>query len=138
MNNQNISEYPYGQFPTKFTKHGQQQYFEELTKNQNVSMFNTDYEQQANSKIQSEQNNQTQQNSSFDFSKLLPLIKMMGDKKSISSTDMLQMLLPLIGGGNMSGISEIMNIFNKDKPVEEIEEDVIIDGIKIDDYKRVD
>ena len=88
-----MSEYPYGQFPTKFTKSGQEKYFEELTtKHEQVSTLNTVSQQSS-----------TPQSSNFDISKLLPLIKMMNDKKSISSSDMLQMFLPLIGGGNVSG-----------------------------------
>ena len=63
---------------------------------------------------------------------------MMSDKKSISSSDMLQMFLPLIGGGNTSGLSEIISLFNKDSAPKEEEEDISVDGIKIDDYKRID
>ena len=149
------SEYPYGQFPSKFTKSGQKQYFEQLTNtsqkvenlnfepntlrssNNNSSLQN--YNSQHNSSNNAQYGNQnTNQNNNFDFSKLLPLIKMMNDKKSMSSTDMLSMFLPMLGGGNISGLSEIMNLMNKDKATEEKEEDIIISNIKIDDYKRVE
>ena len=135
MDKYNMSEYPYGQFPTKFTKRGQEKYFEELTQGEKVTTLNISPEPQQN---QQNNNTQGQPTNNFDISKLLPLIKMMGDKKSISSSDMLQMFLPLLGGGNMSGISEIMGMLNKDKPTEEIVEDIVADSIKIDDYKRID
>lgn len=128
MDKYNISEYPYGQFPTKFTKLGQEKYFEQITKNEQVSALNIDTN---NNPPNEEKNN-------FDFSKLLPILKLMGDKKSISNNDILQMILPLIGGGNMSGISEIMSLFNNDTALKEDEEDIITDDIPIDNYKRVD
>ena len=128
MDKYNISEYPYGQFPTKFTKLGQEKYFEQITKNEQVSALNIDTN---NNPPNEEKNN-------FDFSKLLPILKLMSDKKSISNNDILQMILPLIGGGNMSGISEIMSLFNNDTALKEDEEDIITDDIPIDNYKRVD
>lgn len=132
MEKQSFSEYPYGQFPTKFTKHGQKEYFEQLNTEQKISTMNT-----------SPPSSQSQpvQNNSFDIAKLLPLLKMMGDKKSMSSTDMLQMFLPLLGGGNTNNISEIMSLINPSKSnhYEDMAEDIIPPtAIKIDDYKRVE
>ena len=127
MAKQSFNEYPYGQFPTKFTKTGQKQYFEELTNTeQKINTLNVAPPE-------------PQQNNSFDISKLLPLIKMMSDKKSMSSTDMLSLFIPLLGGGG-NNISELMSLMNSSKSTtEEVEEDISpTDTMRIDEYKRVE
>jgi len=131
-------EYPYGKFPTKYTKIGQQKYFEQLTSDNledKVSVMNT-------TNVESQNNDNSQysnQQNSFDISKLLPLLKMMSSKKNISNNDMLQMMLPLLGGENMSQMADIMQLFNKDQPTEEPAEDIEKSPTtKIDDYKRVE
>lgn len=131
MEHRTTNEYPYGQFPLKNTKIGQKQYFNEIqAQNQKVTVESFDVPEIKES---------AQQNNNMDISKLLPLIKMMGNKKSISSTDMLQMFLPLIGG-NMSGLSEILSLMNDSKSQPEyVEEDILpTNSIKIDEYKRVE
>lgn len=130
MEKQYISEYPYGQFPTRFTKKGQQQHFEQLT---------SEISQPQTLTINESRKESPQQNS-FDISKLLPLIKLMSDKKSISSTDMLQMFIPLLGGNYSSNINDIMSLINPSKQAnEDIAEDIPpINSIKIDDYKRIE
>ena len=131
MEHRTTNEYPYGQFPLKNTKIGQKQYFNEIqAQNQKVTAESFDVPEIKES---------AQQNNNMDISKLLPLIKMMGNKKSISSTDMLQMFLPLIGG-NMSGLSEILSLMNDSKSQPEyVEEDILpTNSIKIDEYKRVE
>ena len=122
------NDYPYGQFPTKFTKMGQQKYFEQLNKEQNepVSVMNT-----------SEQPQQTEVQNNFDISKLLPLLKLMGDKKSMTTSDMLSMFLPMLGG-NTSQLGDIMQLLNKDNQVKEVEEDILPPSPKISEYKRID
>ena len=131
--NRNIeSEYPYGKFPHKHTKNGQKEYFESLTHNNTQSVTTA----QMAENYYNEPNQPS--NASFDISKLLPLIKLMGNKKNISSTDMLQFVLPLMGG-NMSQMTEIMNLFNKDSTVDEVAEDIEIDtSTPIDKYERIE
>lgn len=128
-------EYPYGKFPTKYTKNGQQKYFEELTSSVHEIQVDT---LSAPQPIQN-QDSQYNQNNSFDISKLLPLIKMMSGKKNMSNNDILQMMIPLLGGGNASQISDIMQLFNKEQPSEEIVEDLEKSStMNIDDYKKVE
>lgn len=127
-------EYPYGQFPSKYTKLGQQKYFEQLTNSEDskVSSMNFTPEPQ--------QPQQQANQNSLDISKLLPLLKIMGNKKNMSQTDMLQLFLPLIGGSNSSQIADMMQLLNSDtKPQEEQEEDIEISPTpRIDDYKRIE
>ena len=121
------SEYPYGQFPTRFTKLGQQRRLEKKKiEEQRVSSLST---QPVSSPQQPQQN-------SFDISKLLPLIKLMGDKKSISTSDMLKMFIPLLGGES-SGVSELLSLFPT-KEEEPIVEDLSSPPINLDDYIRVE
>lgn len=123
-------EYPYGKFPTKFTKSGQQKYFEELTNGDRIST-------QSYSQPDPAPAAETQQNS-FDISKLLPLLKLMGNKKGMNSTDMLKVMLPLLGG-NDSQLSDLMSLFYSPQKDEEKEEDIEISSSpKIDEYVRVD
>lgn len=123
-------EYPYGQFPFKNTKIGQKQYFEEIqSQNRNVTV----------EAIEPPPQQESPQENNIDISKLLPLIKMMSNKKSISSTDMLRLFLPLLGG-NSNGISEILSLMSESKSTNEyIEEDIPPNNlIRIDEYKRVE
>ena len=132
MEKHSSAEYPYGEFPIKFTKTGQEKYLQELNKNQ--------YEQYVNTASIDRQENtqQNNQQNTFDIAKLIPIIKLMSDKKSMSSTDMLQMFLPLLGGGNMGNITELMSLFNKNQN-DEIAEDIDLPNtIKIDEYIRVE
>ena len=126
------SEYPYGEFPHKHTKNGQKQYFEALTQGG---------EQLVSSESFSNNNVAPQietTNNQLDISKLLPLIKLMGNKKNISSSDMLQLVLPLMGG-NVSQMTEILNLFNKDSSSEEVAEDIVINSsTPIDKYERIE
>ena len=91
-------EYPYGKFPTKFTKNGQQKYFEKLTSEEEkitTQEYSNDIPPQNNQSAPSTQN-------TFDMSKLLPLLKLMNNKKSMSSSDILSLMLPMLGGGDSS------------------------------------
>ena len=128
-------EYPYGKFPTKFTKNGQQKYFEQLTNGvEEERIVNT--QQTTNS---SEQNINSNTQNGFEISKLLPLLKLMGSKKNINSTDMLQLLIPLLGGSDSSQIADIMSLFSGKDTHEEKEEDIEISSSpKIDEYVRVE
>jgi len=122
------NEYPYGKFPYKHTKNGQKQYFESIKEREQVVVT----ESINNTRGTYEQNN------SFDISKLLPLIKLMGNKKNISSTDMLQFVLPLMGG-NMSQMTELINLFNKDSTNDEVAEDIeTMSSTPIDKYERIE
>ena len=130
MEKQYFNEYPYGHFPSKFTKSGQKQLFEELNTNNTPPKIS----------VQNQQINEpAQPQNSFDIAKLLPLLKMMGDKKSISSTDMLQMFIPMLGG-NASNLSEIMSLMNPPKStIDDTVEDIpLTSSIKIEEYKRVE
>ena len=130
MEKQYFNEYPYGHFPSKFTKSGQKQLFEELNTNNTPPKIS----------VQNQQINEpAQPQNSFDIAKLLPLLKMMGDKKSISSTDMLQMFIPMLGG-NASNLSEIMSLKNPPKStIDDTVEDIpLTSSIKIEEYKRVE
>jgi len=97
-------EYPYGKFPTKFTKNGQQKYFEELTSGH--EKITTQEYSQPDSPQSHQAEHPTQ--STFDISKLLPLLKLMNNKKNMSSSDILSLMLPLLGGGDSSQIADIM------------------------------
>ena len=128
MEKQYFNEYPYGHFPLKFTKSGQKQLFEELNTNNTPPKIS----------VQSQPVNEQTQNS-FDIAKLLPILKIMGDKKSISSTDMLQMFIPMLGG-NASNLSEIMSLINPPKStIDDTVEDIpLTSSVKIEEYKRVE
>ena len=126
------NEYPYGNFPHKYTKNGQKQYFEALTQG-DEQMVATESISASNSQVQPDNSNNT-----LEISKLLPLIKLMGNKKNISSSDMLQLVLPLMGG-NMSQMTEILNLFNKESVNDEVAEDIIISSsTPIDKYERIE
>lgn len=128
-NNYSYTEYPYGQFPNKFTKNGQKKYFDE------ISSAREEPTKVATTEIKSTP--QTSQNN-LNISSLIPLIKLMGNKKSMSTTDMLSMFLPLLGGENSAQISEIMQLMKSDNSqAEEVAEDLTVSSMKIDEYKRV-
>lgn len=118
-----ISEYPYGQFPTRFTKNGQKAQLEKI-ENSKTEALSID--------PPSEQQN------TFDLSKLLPLIKLMGNKKSISNADMLQLVVPLLGG-NSSNVSDIISLLTPSATDDGVVEDVPTSTLShIDEYKRVE
>lgn len=119
-----IAEYPYGQFPTKFTKNGQKKYFEEIKEEQKIQTMSTETPQQ------------TPPQNQFDFGKLLPLLKLMGDKKSISNTDMLKMFIPMLGGD--SNMSELLSLMSPTKQDEQVEDLTLSDTISTDGYTRVE
>lgn len=126
MNNQNNVEYPYGQFPTRFTKNGQQQLIEKLSQPENDPY---------DPPKPIETNNQPSSN--LNLTSLLPLIKMMGNKKNISQTDMLQMFLPMMTGN--SNVGEILSLLKANNSSDQyLEEDIIEDGTKkIDEYVKI-
>ena len=132
MEKHNSTEYPYGEFPIKFTKLGQEKYFQELNKKHEQPVTTTTITPQPNTQQGSQQAN-------FDISKFIPMIKLMSNKKSMSSTDMLQMFLPLLGGSNMGNITELMSLLNNKSQNDELVEDIEISNTtKIDDYIRVE
>ena len=132
MEKHNSAEYPYGEFPIKFTKLGQEKYFQELNKKHEQPVTTTTITPQANTQQDSQQTN-------FDISKFIPMIKLMSNKKSMSSTDMLQMFLPLLGGSNMGNITELMSLLNNKSQNDELVEDIELSNTtKIDDYIRVE
>ncbi len=118
-----ISEYPYGQFPTRYTKNGQKARFEEIesSKKEAPQLDTPDCQQNA-----------------FDFSKLLPLVKLMSNKKSISNADMLQLVVPLLGGDS-SNVSDIISLLTPSATDDGYVEDVPTSTLShIDEYKRVE
>ena len=120
-----MQEYPYGIFPTNYTKEGQEAIKENkiLSERQNVSALSTP--------------SQTPQQPSFDIAKLLPLLKMMNNKKSISQNDMLQLVLPMLMGGNTGDLSEIIKSFSSQPEIEE-PEDVVTNQVSISSYKKIE
>ena len=119
-----MQEYPYGIFPTNYTKEGQ----ETIKENKILS------EQQSVSTLSAP--SQSQQ-PSFDIAKLLPLLKMMNNKKSISQNDMLQLVLPMLIGGNTGDLSEIIKSFSSQPEIEE-PEDVVTNQVSISSYKKIE
>lgn len=116
-------EYPYGIFPINHTKIGQQKLKEKLNKplEQEPTVSTLDA---------------TEQKPNLDIGKLLPLIKMMGNKKSLSQNDMLQLFLPLLTGGNVD-ITEMLKVL--DKPAEPEEAlDVTDNKVSISSYKKIE
>lgn len=118
-----MSEYPYGQFPTRFTKNGQKAQLEKIENSKTETLSIEPPSEQQNT---------------FDLSKLLPLIKLMGNKKSISNADMLQLVVPLLGG-NSSNVSDIISLLTPSATDDGVVEDVPASTLShIDEYKRVE
>ena len=118
----NVSnEYPYGIFPLNYTKEGQEKIKHEIQEQAKKDIIDV---------------SKPTPRPALDISKLLPLIKLMGNKKSLSQGDMLQLLVPMLTGSNVD-ISEILKSIEPTNEPEEAE-DIIPNQIKISSYKKIE
>lgn len=118
----NVSnEYPYGIFPLNYTKEGQEKIKHEIQEQAKKDIIDV---------------SEPAPRPALDISKLLPLIKLMGNKKSLSQGDMLQLLVPMLTGANVD-ISEILKTIEPSNEPEEAE-DIIPNQIKISSYKKIE
>lgn len=110
-------------FPLNHTKDGQETIKTQQQK-QEVSILST-------------QNEPQQQ--SLDMGKILPLLKLINGKKNISQNDMLQLVLPMLLGGNSVDFSKILDTLNT-KQEQEIEEaeDISDNTVSISSYKKIE
>lgn len=92
-------QYPYGDFPIRYTKSGQ----EFMRKN-------------SEARYQSPPPPEPQQSSSIDISTLVTLMSLLGGKKK-SSSDMLELISPILFKNNPE-LKSLLKLFNKDKPKE--------------------
>ena len=118
--------YPYGEFPSKYTKSGQEELRKKMLSggNQPEPVTVTQEKPKRNG---------------IDFHKFLPLIKNMGAGKQLSHAEMLQLVLPMLGGENKD-LSEVMGVILSSNEKKESEVDLISsppDKPSIDSYKRV-
>ncbi len=96
--NQEINmQYPYGDFPIRYTKSGQ----ELLRKNSEARFLSSPPPEQ-------------QQNQNLDVSTLVTLMSLIGNKKK-SSSDILELISPLLFKDNPE-LKSLLKLFNKDKP----------------------
>lgn len=118
----NVSnEYPYGIFPLNYTKEGQEKIKQSHQQQLREDSFTTP---------------ESSLKPTLDLSKILPLIKLMGNKKSLSQGDMLQLLLPMLTGADFD-MSEILKSITPSNEPEEVE-DTITNQIKISSYKKIE
>ena len=96
--NENISTmYPYGEFPTKYTK--------------NKSSLETKTNTINTQGIDTEKHNE-EKPSSTNFDKLLPIITALSSGKKMESGDLFSSILPLIAGSNAKQITPLLNLLN--------------------------
>lgn len=107
-----ISDYPYGIFPANRTKiiKKEQPIYEEIEPKPSAE-------------------------TSPDFSKLLPLITLMNSKKSLSQSEMLSLILPILSGKEID-LSDLIKKIGSTEKTEEAED--ISDNIKISSYKKIE
>lgn len=107
-----IADYPYGIFPSNHTKIAkkEQPIYEESEPKPRVE-------------------------SSPDISKLLPLITIMNSKKSLSQSEMLSLILPILSGKEIN-LSDLIKKIGSSEKTEEAED--ISDNIKISSYKKIE
>ncbi len=136
MNNPILSEYPYGQFPTRYTKSGQEEmkrkWQEGKANNNNVSIQNV-----GNTTEDSEP---THSANTIDIHKLLPLIKKMNSNSPLSQGDLMGMLMGMLGKEH-SDLVDIFSVIANTKTVKE--SDIKSMNINtnlppIDSYKKVE
>lgn len=103
-----IDQYPYGQFPSRYTKSGQ----EEIRK---TSENRYSYQSTEASTIPSNHNNKD----GMDISSILPIIQMMSKKKSNQPNNLLPLLSKLIFKDNkdMQKILELLPQTRKSKEI---------------------
>lgn len=92
-------QYPYGDFPIRYTKSGQ-----ETLRKQSEARFSSPAPQ-----------NYTP-NADIDISSLVAVLSLMGGKKK-SSSDMLELLSPILFKNNPE-LKSLLKLFNKEKPKE--------------------
>lgn len=107
------SEYPNMSFPSEYTKQGQKALLDKYLKRDNPPK----------AKIQKEEkHNDSPVKNNIDLHKLMPLIKSMSKNQSVSKTELMKMMLPMLSGGNNGDMNEIMCMFlDKKKPAKEEE-----------------
>ncbi len=114
MQNTLSNEYPYGQFPTQYTKLGQEQMkkqWQERTAEKKESSKNVNIQSDGNDKCEHSAN-------TIDIHKILPLIKKMNSNTPISQGDLISMLMGLMGKEN-SDLADIFSVIANTKTVKE-------------------
>ncbi len=133
MENYINNEYPYGEFPTKYTKNGQA----ELKQKWQEGNLNNE------EKITANAHNATHQHqpaNTIDIHKILPLIKKMNSNTPLSQGDMMGMLMGLIGKEH-SDLVDVFSVIANTNIVKEVDvKSMSINNSSpsIDSYKKVE
>lgn len=125
-----LDQYPYGQFPIRYTKPGQ----ENIRKNsENRFSYNNI----------NEENNNHKENNNFDLTTLLPLIQLMSSKEN-NNSNMLKVLSKILFKDNPE-MEKVLDIFQKsnnnnikNKELKTEEDFPEINKVQISSLKRVD
>lgn len=132
--------YPTEKFPSEYTKQGQAVLMQRFLEGKNQTIDKPVVESLSVDKETLQVKN-NQISSSIDVHKLMPLIKSMSQNKSISKTELLKMMLPLLSGNNGDLNELIALMIDKNIPQKDIidmtfEEDKT--KPKIASFKRVE
>lgn len=143
----NISdEYPYGKFPTEYTKQGQailMQKFLNSSSDTKPPQPKPELVETFQHTPSTDSDNQTQQNFEprMDIHKLMPLIKSMSQNKSISQNELLKIMLPMLSGGNGDYNELISMMIDKNSQEKDLVEKSIEENPnkpKISSFRRVE
>ena len=146
----NISdEYPYGKFPTEYTKQGQAVLMQKFlnpshdTKPAPPQPDTVETFSHSPSVSASDNENSAPPNSEprMDIHKLMPLIKSMSQNKSISQNELLKMMLPMLSGGNGEYNELISMMIDKNSQEKDLVEKSIEENPnkpKISSFRRVE
>lgn len=132
MSEVNISnEYPYGNFPTHYTKDGQAKLKQQWQENT--------LKQPVHNSSKNDNDNHKHEHNKFDIHKLLPLIKKMNSNTTLSQGDLMNMLMSLMGKEN-NELADVFSIIANTQTVKE--KDVKTESINsnkpsIDSFKKV-
>lgn len=120
-------DYPYGDFPIEYTKHGKEELRKRFEQKQKDYASQTlDYKHKDEVKHSTNSSGMT-----LDIKMLLPLIKAMSSKGKVGTGDLMKAMLPMIGGDNKN-LGEIIGAFERiTKPADK-------HPSKIESYTRVD
>lgn len=137
-------EYPTEKFPSEYTKQGQavlMQKFLNGQKDTSTPNKTSIVEMQSIEQPQPEKPVEHSPTSSLDIHKLMPLIKSMSQNKSVSKTELMKMMLPMLSNNN-GDLNELISLMidkkQQEKDVLDLTFEENASKPKIASFKRVE
>ena len=106
--------YPYGEFPTQYTKKQKEL---DINKTNTFNYYTNEKFQQISNKVETQSNDnkksEINNSSNINLHSILPLLSNFNNEKKLDSNQLLTTLLPIMLGKNSKDITALLKLFNK-------------------------